>query len=624
MKLKKVGRKSSKKVSPKKFSTAFGRNYFYPITGGDAATAEENTTSEGAPTVPALPWKDGLPVSAACSSQATIAATEKGRVYMTGTMHGHVYRSWTRIEVPLPGKVTAVAAGRHFAIALTEKNAVVTWGAGHFGQLGVMVSTGDSSGGTSSITFSTRPILVERLLHADSTITRIAAGDWHGLAVAESGQIWAWGSNRSLQCGLPNAQTGTSSRMATTIPLPLPISPLPPMKDVSAGRSHTLALTKTGGRVYSWGHSTHGQCGTGVATRSKASNGSSVGLLPSLVEALPASLEIQQIAAGGHHSMALTKAGRVFSWGLGAEGELGLHTACRQPHTGSTSKPRLVCDLDFVAVAVAHIPPKEAAEHLKTLPKIAHIQAGASYGTAVCTAGKLYCWGSNDVGQLGFPTSDNVVVRKRSPHGQDERSAAPQPPQIHVKTFDSNHNVLLPTRVEAVDHIRVLSTVCGPNHMWCFGEEPIPTDEPVVIGRTLHEAQGECATLGNEEEDMIDPDITETSSPSAKLGVDPLVVTVSTSQNEEVSPPSVTDPETPSVPSQSAAGVFQFGAEAAAPTRVESSSSSRKGMMRRLSHRLLRRHHSQASDTSLSANGGSQHSRNGESKFFGRFQAKSP
>lgn len=566
-----------------------------------------------------LPWKDGLPTSVACSAQATIVTTEKGKVFMTGTMHGHVCPSWTRIEIPLPGKVTSVAAGRHFAVALTERNAVVTWGAGHFGQLGVTVA--DTNGGTVPVTFSARPMLVQRLLHADSNIVKVAAGDWHGLAITESGQVWAWGSNRSLQCGLPPAQASSSggamaaSRGPTTMPLPLPVSPVPPMKDICGGRSHTLALTKTGGRVYSWGHSLHGQCGTGIATRIKY--GKSVGLLPSLVEALPGSLEIKQIAAAGHHSMALTKAGRLFSWGLGAEGELGLHTACRQPHTGSTSKPRLLSDLDFVAVAVAHTPSEKAAEYLKTVPKIVSIQAGASYGTAICSSGNLYCWGSNDVGQLGIPTTEDVAVVSES---ESSRSAKTEQPTVHVRTFDSNHNVLLPTRVKALDDIRVLSTACGPNHMWCFGEEYSPMEEQqLVVGKTLYEAHAELASMRTDTTSDDPDNNTESSATVEKiLPVSPIASESGVSRTDVVSIP--TDPDTPSVaPSTSVSGGFPF--EHSIGSAV-GGGNGRKGVIRRFSDKLLRRTQSH-SDTSLSANGGSTHSRTNESKLFGRFQGKS-
>lgn len=73
-----------------------------------------------------------------CSSQSTIYVTKSGNIYQHGTIHGMVYTKPIRIPLPpLPFKIKQVSAGRHHVIALYEMGVgVLSWGAGHFGQLG--------------------------------------------------------------------------------------------------------------------------------------------------------------------------------------------------------------------------------------------------------------------------------------------------------------------------------------------------------------------------------------------------------------------------------------------------------------------------------------------------------
>ena len=101
--------------------------------------------------------RDGRIVQVVASSQSTVFLTGAGRVYQTGTVHGHVYPSPLRVAIPMGVPCVEVAAGRHFVLARMEGGvAVVSWGAGHFGQLGVPAqkpsprNSRDESDGSSS------------------------------------------------------------------------------------------------------------------------------------------------------------------------------------------------------------------------------------------------------------------------------------------------------------------------------------------------------------------------------------------------------------------------------------------------------------------------------------------
>lgn len=564
----------------------FGRNYFYPLTATNTPPPppfddSSETTNDHrsdcdesdictSTSIP-LPWNHDeyknnqqplLPRSATCSSQSTIIVSPiDGKVYQTGTMHGNIYTNWKHIVIPLPLKCVQVSAGRHYCLARLEGgNAVLSWGAGHFGQLGVVITNSaaqstkktsrnrqnkaasissdeddddedddeDTSNGNSSvrtspsikcISFTAQPVLIERLLPSvtGSPIQSIAAGDWHALALTESGHVWSWGSNRSLQCGIPSRKDTSTSSPSTTgsLALPLPIPGLPPMKQIAAGRAHSCALTAGSGKVYCWGSSHTGQCGTGTTLRRSVK-----GLLPTPVQGLPSSLEMIQIDAAGDHCISLSKAGRVFTWGDGRQCQLGFSIAtstskCISLQDLYSNKPRLVADLDFVAVAASHAshsdhqhnntidgngtPVLSAAQLLARTPKITSVYASETGSAAISSSGHVYCWGSNDVGQLGIPTPKNIPLEISTDSSMPDHYTNTSQPHLpshpvsarhlHMQTFDSNHNVILPIRLAWIDTYFIQSLIMGPNHMFCFGTERNTEAKSLMIGQTLHEAQ---------------------------------------------------------------------------------------------------------------------------------------
>ncbi len=83
---------------------------------------------------------------------------------------------------------------------------------------------------------------------------------------------------------------------------------------------------------------------------------------------------IQQISAGGHHSLVLTSRGMLYSFGYGAHGQLGLRGTTNQ------LSPQLVRDL--------------ARKPLK------FIAAGWNHSLVLCQKGDIYATGYGKHGQL--------------------------------------------------------------------------------------------------------------------------------------------------------------------------------------------------------------------------------
>ncbi|TVU05773.1 hypothetical protein EJB05_48956 [Eragrostis curvula] len=137
-------------------------------------------------------------------------------------------------------------------------------------------------------------------------VSVIAVGAFHNLALTEDGVLWAWGNNEYGQLGTGDTQPRSQ---------PIRIEALSDVKlvDIAAGGWHSTALTEEG-EVYAWGRGEHGRLGLGD---DKSSH-----MVPLQVQLL-AGEDIVQVSCGGTHSVALTRDGRMFSYGRGDHGRLG-------------------------------------------------------------------------------------------------------------------------------------------------------------------------------------------------------------------------------------------------------------------------------------------------------------
>lgn len=134
------------------------------------------------------------------------------------------------------------------------------------------------------------------------------------------------------------------------------------MKGVAAGHHHTCALTPAG-EAWCWGENSYGQ--TGMAPNSER--------IPAPVET---DLRFAFIAAGSTHTCGLTEEGVAHCWGSNEHGQLG---------DGTTQD-------SLTPVAVARPP--------NAVP-FAKIYAGDGYTCAIDTDHRAYCWGLNVGGRLG-------------------------------------------------------------------------------------------------------------------------------------------------------------------------------------------------------------------------------
>ncbi|XP_047333790.1 ultraviolet-B receptor UVR8-like [Impatiens glandulifera] len=183
--------------------------------------------------------------------------------------------------------VKQVAAGATHSVVLTHEGHVWTWGQ--------LWPPGD-------IKKISTPVRVQGL----ERVVLIAVGAFHNLALDGDGKLWAWGNNEYGQLGTGDTQPKSQ---------PIHVQGLDDLIliDIAAGGWHSTALTNEG-KVYGWGRGEHGRLGFGDDKSSK--------MVPQKVELLVEE-DIVQVSCGGTHSVALTRDGRMFSFGRGDHGRLG-------------------------------------------------------------------------------------------------------------------------------------------------------------------------------------------------------------------------------------------------------------------------------------------------------------
>ncbi|CAJ1887987.1 unnamed protein product [Cylindrotheca closterium] len=414
------------------------------------------------------PWdeQDDTLLSVDTTASATVFLTRGGKIYMSGTMHGRIETPITRTIIPLPLKCVEISCGRHFGLARMEGGlAVCSWGAGHFGQLGL---------GHDSAPCINHPTVIESLLPhvVGAPIKGICAGYWHAMALTEAGEIYSWGCNRNSQCGMKPTKDPPTLTAPQRVRFELQRTN-PKIVKLSAGRSHSVALDDKGA-VYCWGSCSFGQCGPVGRRRGGTAP-------PKQVEALT-QVQIVDIAAGDAHTLSLTGGGRVFGWGGGFEGQLGIGSIIQL-----NPKPKLVADLDFVALqANREFKSQQSGgssselgvhDRLAKVAKVLSIHASGNSSYATSSAGHVYSWGCNDVESLGLPKLDpsKLVYAEPGlplPTGTSIKSG-------HTHSFDSSHNVALPKRVDCLQDMHITHISASPTFLWCIGTKRVDEDKPV-------------------------------------------------------------------------------------------------------------------------------------------------
>ncbi|XP_047986444.1 uncharacterized protein LOC125226505 [Leguminivora glycinivorella] len=176
-------------------------------------------------------------------------------------------------------------------------------------------------------------VYTTRMLQLISTFMRVASTlEAHGpcpdihLELSPTSETWKnqFVPRRALSCGLGHwalTDDGNAKVMMTETLVNTDV--IGRVVDVACGRHHTLILTENG--IYAAGDNTYGQLGVGAAWPGAA--GDSATARGTLMRARhDNSTPVTAVSAGHYHSAAVDQGGRLYTWGWGVHGQLGLGT----------------------------------------------------------------------------------------------------------------------------------------------------------------------------------------------------------------------------------------------------------------------------------------------------------
>ncbi|RLN68429.1 hypothetical protein BBP00_00001030 [Phytophthora kernoviae] len=211
------------------------------------------------------------------------------------------------------------------------------------------------------------------------------------IVAVSCGSLYMWGETHWGQLGLPKEYLDSADlllpgeatghdKLKAHVLLPIKCPILEEgsgeiILKVSCGGTHTAALTNLG-RVYVWGRGDSGQLGIGSTWLQDTDDDGLLGVSrPHLLEGFNGE-KVVQVACGAFHSAAVTEEGHVYIWGKEDYGMLGV---------GQTSDQQT---------------PKRV-EFFDTIPAL-RVSCGGWHTVVVAKSGDCYAFGRGEYGRLGL------------------------------------------------------------------------------------------------------------------------------------------------------------------------------------------------------------------------------
>ena len=284
----------------------------------------------------------------------------------------------------------AVFMGEDFGCLLDLAGLAFCGGQSLSGQLGSGSLTGTGVGTWATVTAPAGASLFANIAAGRSHscgVPRLNSTDAASRLATQS--VYCWGLNNEGQVG-NNAIVNSTVPVTVTMPGGLASTTRFDSSTVVTGAQHSCAVEGVGsvtagggpGTAWCWGSNAFGQLGLGTTSGSGDRR-----LVPTLVTG---GVVFAALYAGEHHTCGLTAAGQATCWGRNTFGQLG---------DGTTTN-----SLAPVAVAGG------LAFRKLSLGETFTCGVTGTPGTLSTTPGTIFCWGSNQFGQLGTGTTTNVLV----------------------------------------------------------------------------------------------------------------------------------------------------------------------------------------------------------------------
>jgi alpha-tubulin suppressor-like RCC1 family protein len=305
-------------------------------------------------------------------------------------------------------KFVQISSGGAHTCALTADGEAYCWGNNRIGQLGAVTEEGCevSWGGFGPYPCSTRPVAVVGGLR----FTSISAGAGHTCGLTSDGAAYCWGNNRAG--GLGN---GTTASSAT----PVAVAGGLTFASITAGRGKGTTLTcgvTRQGQAYCWGTNAYGQLGIGsrIGPESCPMSGQETpwwqcSTVP--VAVVSTGLAFATVRAGIFHVCGLTTSGTTHCWGMLGSAAPEATVPVALPADRAYEAIELfsgggVAGICLIANGGTAYCRSGWESDLRALPvpgsiAFATLSLGSNHTCGVTSQGKAYCWGSNELGQLG-------------------------------------------------------------------------------------------------------------------------------------------------------------------------------------------------------------------------------
>jgi alpha-tubulin suppressor-like RCC1 family protein len=281
--------------------------------------------------------------------------------------------------VPNITNATVIAAGRT-ATCVSTPTATQCWGE-------------NVVGGTTTPSFTPLPGI--------SAMTSLSVGDDSACGTSATGQIFCWGGGTHGELGNGSLTSGGS---------------LPPMlvagpqdyTSVAVGQFFACGIG-AGGAVRCWGAAALGQSGTLKLGRTFNTQ-----LLATTIPGI----SLQGVWAGQSHSCGVDTSGITLCWGFNNRGQIGHGRAGTVPNQSVVPTP---IARNFVQPLQVFVPGHTTQApmaltntvgssarfpSLSGVMTFTHLAVGSNHACALTSGGEAYCWGEDDVGQIGNPAAN--------------------------------------------------------------------------------------------------------------------------------------------------------------------------------------------------------------------------
>lgn len=290
-----------------------------------------------------------------------------------GNAVGANVRAPTRVS--LDGQVAiVVSAGRSHTMVVTSAGDAFSWGSSERGQLG--------HGSTESVSLPKR-------INLQVKLKQVSCGSNHSLLLARSGKLYSCGGDDLGQLGHGDCTNQLQPRLLAFFK--------DPVVEASAGAQHSHAVTSSG-ELFGWGCSHHGRLGLVTAA---AHHEPYMGIRTAKTYCgVPLRVkldEVRHVSGGTHHTLAVTRNGKLYSFGCGEGGRLGLSAQ------DDAWEPKPVT-LGAGAVMAA---------------------AGTSHSVVLTDDKEVYTFGSGGCGELGHGDRATLLVPQKVAFFSELKSTDP-------------------------------------------------------------------------------------------------------------------------------------------------------------------------------------------------------